>query len=264
MSTAEDPHANPGAWEYIQAWITWKNSLIGLIRMEALRDPPEADTPGYVRIRPVFIPQNRELVVSERDEGVSGNYGRLRFLLQPLVHQEGWQFAEIDNWSISQFLSIHGGTYVYVHPKSPVYQKMNATWQRGDKALLSAAFWDERDPAIHPDDPDAYQTVMLEDRAKAVVIRRSETSAVVFAVALSRRWVQLQLDMALDWSVNLRHGEDPLPTFQGEPVRFSLPGGQTAVLEIESKQQLSADDVARRLHLTGGRFLPSEPWPVPY
>jgi len=264
MSTAEDPHADPGAWEYIQAWITWKNSLIGLIRMDALRDPPEADTLGYVRIRPVFIPQNRELAISERGEGVSGSYGRLRFTLEPLAPDEAWQFTEIDNWSISQFLSIHGGTYVYVHPKSPAYQKMDATWQRGDKALLSAAFWDERDPAIHPDDPDAYQAVMLKDRAVVVVIRRSETSAVVFAVALSRRWVQLQLDTAPDWSVDLRHGEDGLPTFQGEPVRFSMLGGQTVVLEIEAEQQLSAADVARKLHVTGGRFLPSEPWPVPY
>ena len=264
MSTAEDPHADPGAWEYIQAWITWKNSLIGLIRMDALRDPPEPEKPGYVRIRPVFIPQNRELVVSEHHGGLSGSYGRLRFLLQPLANHEGWEFAEIDNWSISQFLSIHGGTYVYVHPKSPVYQKTNETWRRGDKALLSVAFWDGRDPAIRPDDPEAFQAVMLKDRAGAVVIRRSETSAVVFAVALSRRWVQIQLDTAPDWSVDLRHGDDPLPTFQSEPVRFSLLGGQTAVLQIESEQQLSAADVAGRLHVTGGRFLTSEPWLVPY
>jgi len=264
MSTAEDPHADPGAWETIQAWITWKNSLIGLIRMDALRDPPEPEKPGYVRIRPVFIPQNRELVVSEQNGGLSGNYGRLQFQLQPLASHEGWEFAEIDNWSISQFLSIHGGTYVYVHPKSPVYQKTNETWRRGDKALLSAALWDERDPAIRPNDPEAFQAVMLKDRASAVVIRRSETSAVVFAVALGRRWVQIQLDTAPDWSVELRHGDDLLPTFQGEPVRFSLLGGQTAVLHIESGKRLSAADVARGLRVTGGRFLASEPWPVPY
>ncbi|NQT17163.1 MAG: hypothetical protein HQ582_30700 [Planctomycetes bacterium] len=263
-STAEDSQADPGAWEYIQAWITWKNSLIGLIRMDALRDPPEPEKPGYVRIRPVFIPQNRELAASEQNGGLSGSYGRLQFLLRPLAENEGWQFAEIDNWSISQFLSIHGGTYVYVHPKSPVYQKTNETWQRGDKALLYAAFWDQRDPAIRADDPEAFQAVMLKDRAGAVVIRRSKTSAVVFAVALSRRWVQLQLDTGPDWSVDLRHGDDPLPTFQGEPVRFSLLGGQTAVLEIRSEQQLSAADVARSLHVTGGRFRVPEPWPVPY
>ena len=59
-------------------------------------------------------------------------------------------------------------------------------------------------------------------------------------------------------------GDDALPTFQGEPVRFSLLGGQTAVLEIESQRQLSAADVASKLRVAGGRFLPSEPWPVAY
>jgi hypothetical protein len=264
MSTAEDPQADPGAWEYIQVWIAWKNSLIGLVRMDALRNPPEPEEPGYVRIRPVFIPQNRELTISERAEGVLGSYGRLQFTLAPLASQEDWQFAEIDNWSISQFLSIHGGTYVYVHPKSPVYQKTGGTWKRGDRVLLGAAFWDGRDPAIRPDEADAFQTVMLEDRAGAVVIRRNETSAVVFAAALSRRWVQIELDTAPGWSVKLRHGDDPLPTFPGEPVRFSLLGGQTAIVEIESEERLSAAEVAERLRVTGGRFLPSEPWAVPY
>jgi hypothetical protein len=151
-----------------------------------------------------------------------------------------------------------------VHPKSPVYQKTGQTWRRGDKVFLPAAFWDGRDPAIRPNDPESFQAVMLEDRAGAVVLKESETSAMVFAVALGRRWVQLQLDTSPDWNVDLRRGDDPLPTFPGEPVRFSLLGGQTAVLQIESKQGLSAVDVAGRLHVTGGRFLKSEPWTVPY
>lgn len=264
ISTAETLHGDPGPWEYIQTWIAWKNSLIGLVRMDALADPPEPGQEGYVRIRPVFIPQNRPLTASAKGDGIAGSYGRLAFAMQPLALNRGWSFGEIDNWSIKPYVANHGGTYVYVHPTSPVYQKDGGTWRRGDRMLLWAAFWDRDDPAIRPEDPEHFQVLFLRDRAALVVVRDDADTVMVFANALNRRSVEVQLNPRPGWTATLRRGAHLLPTFPGEPVRFHLMGAQVAQLRVDSAKPLAASDVAKQIEVTGGRYWRSKPWPLRY
>ena len=261
-SNAERPYRNPGAWEYSQAWITWKNSLIGLIRMVALRDSDGPAEDCFVRLRPVFIPQNRELKIASHGGGIAGSYGRLGFAMAPLGEAEGWQFGEIDNPSAPPFLK--GGTYYYAQPRSPVLEKSGGTWKRGDTVALWTAYWDTEAPALDVTRPDQFQALLFNDRAAAIVVRESTTSAAVFVADLNRRWIQLQLDPGEGWQVELRHTKDVLPTFPGEPVRFSLLGFQTAILHVKAPGALTAAEVAGRLRVTGGRWMPAEPWTQPY
>jgi len=261
-SNAEYRYRNPAAWEYSQAWITWKNSLIGLVRMVALRDSDAQAQDCFVRLRPVFIPQNRELRITARGNGILGSYGRLGFAIAPLGKAEGWRFGQIDNRSAPPFLK--SGTYCYTQPRSPVLQKSGSTWKRGDTVTLWTAYWDTEDAAFDVSDPDDFRVLFFKDRAAAVVVRESEKSAVVFVADLNRRWIQLQLDPAEGWQIQLLHTKDVLPTFAGEPVRFSLLGFQTAMLHVKAERPLAATEVAGRLRVTGGRWMPAEPWTQPY
>jgi len=262
QSNAEHPGGNPGAWEYVQAWITYKNSLIGLVRMVALRDSNSPKDQCFVRLRPVFIPQNRKLQIARHENTLSGSYGHLSFVLSPLDESKGWQFAEIDNTSAPPFFK--GGPYHYVHPISPAYEKTGSTWKRGDEVAFLAAFWNGQHPAFDPSNSDDFKVLFLKGRAAVVVAQDTEASVTVFAADLSRRWVQLQLETLPDWQVDLRHGKDPLPASPGTPVRFCLLGGQTAILHVKALRPVSASEVAKRLSVTGGRGMESEPWQLPY
>lgn len=260
QSSAENKGRNPGAWEYSQAWITWKNSLFGMIRMAALRDSEGAEGEGFARMRPVFFPQNRDLNLVSREPGVQGSYGRLGFAMAPFDPTEDWQFAEMDNRTSPPFLS--GGTYGYAQPVSPVLEKTGGTWRRGDTAAAWTAYWDTGHPALDVSDPRAFQARLLNDRAGILVIRSGETNAVVFAANLNRRWVQLQLDPDdHGWKVELHLNNNELPTEPGEAVRWSLAAFHTSILRVTSPKPLTALDVAERIRVTGGRWLPREPYP---
>jgi hypothetical protein len=263
-SSAESRFRNPGAWEYCQAWITWKNSLIGLVRMTAVRDSELSAGENTVRLRPVFFPQNRELSLdTDPDGAVRGSYGPLGFCMEPLSTTDGWAFGQTDNTASPPFFQ--GDTYVYVQPVSPVFEKTEGAWKRGDTVSLWTAYWDRGDPAFDVADARALRVRLLADRAGAVVVRESDRSVLVFAANLQRRWVELQLDCEDGWTIELTKNEHDLPVFPREPVRWSLAAFQTAILRVQSDQPINAEMVANRLRVTGGRW----PWklgidPEPY
>lgn len=91
--------------------------------------------------------------------------------------------------------------------------------------------------------------------------------ALVFLANLQRRWVELQLDPDDGWTVELTKNKHDLPVFPGEPVRSGLGAFQTAILRVESEQPITAEHVADRLRVTGGRWpwkLEIEPDPNPW
>lgn len=253
-SSAEHGRRNPGAWEYCQAWITWRNGLIGMVRMAARRKSEEA---GFVRMRPVFYPRNRELRFEVTGDRVEGACGRLGFAMSPLGTTEGWEFGRIENREEAPYFK--GGSYYYIQPVSPVYEKTGGTWKRGDSAALWTAYWDREDPAVEVSDPAEFQAKFLADRAGAVIVREGERSVMAFAANLQRRWVQLQVDPAEGWEVELVHDGNELPTFPGEPVRWSLSAFHTSVLRIRGAGPVTAAEVSDRLRVTGGRW----PWTLP-
>jgi hypothetical protein len=222
-------------WSQIQHWAVWQDHLLGFVALRCHADGGNAETEDVARVRWRFAPVNRDLTVEQNsDSERKASCGRLRTRAVLLDEKGGFTFQETDGTAPP-------------HNAKALMLARPAPWQSGDHVAVAID--------VRPDTAETSVHIkMLNEGAAMLMIAPDGRHGIIWTVSLVRHFRQHYLDPLEGVAVRrFERNVELTPPLAEHQAFLSLHGGESAILELESKEPLDPSAILAALHSGWGR-----------